>query len=36
LRKAMLIVPIVGVLGAITQRPVRRVRAARAIAPALD
>jgi len=36
LRLALLIVPAVGVLGAITQRPVRHAHAARSIAPALD
>jgi predicted MFS family arabinose efflux permease len=36
LRLALLIVPAVGVLGAITQRPHRSTSPARAIAPALD
>ena len=36
LRLALLIVPAVGVLGAITQRPARHAHAARSIAPALD
>ena len=36
LRLALLIVPVVGVLGAITQRPARHAHAARSIAPALD
>ena len=36
LRMALLIVPVVGALGAITQRPARRARSSAAIAPALD
>ena len=36
LRLALLIVPVVGVVGAITQRPAAGVRPVRAIAPALD
>ena len=36
LRLALLIVPVVGVIGAITQRPDRNPRMARAVAPALD
>ena len=35
LRMALMIVPAVGVLGAITQRPVRQAHAARSIAPRL-
>ena len=36
LRLALLIVPVVGVIGAITQRPDRNLRMARTVAPALD
>ncbi len=36
LRYALLIVPVVGVIGAITQRPVRQPRLAHHVAPALD
>ena len=36
LRLALLIVPVVGAIGAITQRPARQTRTAHSIAPALD